>query len=227
MFLHQGPRILSANGYAGTELVGKASRKFLVGTHLDGRDHCLRNSKMFHNEPVTAENALVMARHLRPRIRDFIEQKLEAWLGLKLNREKTRIVNLRRNQERLEFLGYQIGLLSKHCPYDSRSHRFRRVQGQVKSRHRLRMPRSIPPSAGPGHGLGETQRSRPERSRSKAPQWTVGCGVARPPFTLSRNSCGYDHFPGLRSGLPGSRFPPLIAASSAMAALPSAKITKR
>ena len=38
---------------------------------------------------------------------------------------------------------------------------------------------------------------------------------------------GYDHFPGLRSGLPGSHFPPLIAASSAWAALPSARITKR
>ena len=31
-------------------------------------------------------------------------------MGLTINREKTRIVNLRRNQERLEFLGYQIGL---------------------------------------------------------------------------------------------------------------------
>src|SRR5271166_361637 len=57
-----------------------------------------------------ADDFVVMARHLSPRIRDFIEQKLEAWLGLKLNRQKTRIVNLRRNQERLEFLGYQIGL---------------------------------------------------------------------------------------------------------------------
>lgn len=57
-----------------------------------------------------ADDFVVMARHMGPKIRDFIEQKLEAWLGLKLNREKTRIVNLRRKQERLEFLGYQIGL---------------------------------------------------------------------------------------------------------------------
>jgi Reverse transcriptase (RNA-dependent DNA polymerase) len=57
-----------------------------------------------------ADDFVVMARHMSRRIRDFIEQKLEAWLGLKLNREKTRIVNLRRSQERLEFLGYQIGL---------------------------------------------------------------------------------------------------------------------
>jgi len=57
-----------------------------------------------------ADDFVVMARHMGPRIRDFIEQKLEAWLGLKLNREKTRIVNLRRPEERLEFLGYQVGL---------------------------------------------------------------------------------------------------------------------
>ena len=31
-------------------------------------------------------------------------------MGKKPNRQKTRIVNLRRNQEHLEFLGYQIGL---------------------------------------------------------------------------------------------------------------------
>jgi hypothetical protein len=57
-----------------------------------------------------ADDFVVMARHMSPEIGDFIEQKLEAWLGLKLNREKTRIVNLRRPEERLEFLGYQIGL---------------------------------------------------------------------------------------------------------------------
>ena len=68
-----------------------------------------------------ADNFVVMARHLSPRVRNFVEQKLEAWLGLKLNRKKTRMVNLGRNQERLEFLGYQFGLApvladrSRHC----------------------------------------------------------------------------------------------------------------
>jgi RNA-directed DNA polymerase len=57
-----------------------------------------------------ADDFVVMARHMGPKIQDFIEQKLEAWLGLKLNRDKTRIVNLRRPEERLEFLGYQVGL---------------------------------------------------------------------------------------------------------------------
>jgi len=57
-----------------------------------------------------ADDFVIMARYMSPQIQNFIEQKLEAWLGLKLNRDKTRIVNLGRNQERLEFLGYQIGL---------------------------------------------------------------------------------------------------------------------
>ena len=51
-----------------------------------------------------------MAPYRSSQIQNFIEQKLDGWLGLKLNRQKTRVVNLRRDQERLEFLGYQIGL---------------------------------------------------------------------------------------------------------------------
>ena len=70
-----------------------------------------------------ADDFVIMARHMGPRIEDFIEQKLEAWLGLKLNREKTRIVNLRRAEERLEFLGYQIGLA--HVRVDRSRHYWR------------------------------------------------------------------------------------------------------
>jgi len=70
-----------------------------------------------------ADDFVVMARYMSPQIQDFIEQKLEAWLGLKLNRQKSRIVNLRRNQERLEFLGYQIGLAPVRA--DRRRHYWR------------------------------------------------------------------------------------------------------
>jgi len=80
-----------------------------------------------------ADDFVVMARHMGPRIRDFIEQKLEAWLGLKLNREKTRIVNLRRKQERLEFLGYQIGLAPVR---DDRSRHYWRLEPSPKAMER-------------------------------------------------------------------------------------------
>ena len=36
----------------------------------------------------------------------FIETKLEGWMGLKINREKTRIVKLREAGASLDFLGY-------------------------------------------------------------------------------------------------------------------------
>jgi RNA-directed DNA polymerase len=70
-----------------------------------------------------ADDFVVMARHMGAEIQDFIEQKLEAWLGLELNRDKTRIVNLRRPEERLEFLGYQIGLAPVRA--DRRRHYWR------------------------------------------------------------------------------------------------------
>ena len=37
---------------------------------------------------------------------DFMESKLEGWMGLKINREKTRVVNLREGKSSLDFLGY-------------------------------------------------------------------------------------------------------------------------
>jgi RNA-directed DNA polymerase len=53
-----------------------------------------------------ADDFVVMARHQGPRLRDFIESKLENWMGLELNREKTRIVELKQPGASLDFLGY-------------------------------------------------------------------------------------------------------------------------
>lgn len=51
-----------------------------------------------------ADDFVVLARHQSQALREYIETKLEKWLGLELNREKTRIVDVRK--ERLDFLGY-------------------------------------------------------------------------------------------------------------------------
>jgi RNA-directed DNA polymerase len=51
-----------------------------------------------------ADDFVVLARHQSQRLRQHIEDKLEKWLGLELNREKTRVVNVR--EESLDFLGY-------------------------------------------------------------------------------------------------------------------------
>jgi RNA-directed DNA polymerase len=53
-----------------------------------------------------ADDFVVLARFQRGRLRNFIEEKLERWLGLKLNREKTRVVDLSKEGESLDFLGY-------------------------------------------------------------------------------------------------------------------------
>jgi len=51
-----------------------------------------------------ADDFVVLARYQSERLRQYIEDKLEQWLGLELNREKTRIVEVRKQS--LDFLGY-------------------------------------------------------------------------------------------------------------------------
>jgi RNA-directed DNA polymerase len=53
-----------------------------------------------------ADDYVVMARYIDNRITSWIESKIEGWLGLELNREKTRVVNLRAEGASLDFLGY-------------------------------------------------------------------------------------------------------------------------
>jgi len=53
-----------------------------------------------------ADDYVVMARYIDNRITKWIESKIEGWLGLELNREKTRIVHLQEEGASLDFLGY-------------------------------------------------------------------------------------------------------------------------
>jgi RNA-directed DNA polymerase len=53
-----------------------------------------------------ADDFVVLARWQGPRLRAWIEEKLETWMGLQLNREKTRVVNLSEPGASLDFLGY-------------------------------------------------------------------------------------------------------------------------
>lgn len=72
--------------------------------------------KVFHSKqgPATWANAklvryaddyVVMVKYCGENIIKYIEEKIEGWLGLKINEEKTKIVNLKRGEE-LNFLGY-------------------------------------------------------------------------------------------------------------------------
>jgi RNA-directed DNA polymerase len=53
-----------------------------------------------------ADDFVILARYISPQLRDWIEGKLEGWLGLQINREKTRVLDLRQTGQSLEFLGY-------------------------------------------------------------------------------------------------------------------------
>jgi RNA-directed DNA polymerase len=53
-----------------------------------------------------ADDFVVMARYQGPRLREWIEEKLEDWMGLEINREKTRVIDLKQEGASLDFLGY-------------------------------------------------------------------------------------------------------------------------
>jgi len=53
-----------------------------------------------------ADDFVVLARYQGIRLTGWIESKLEGWLGLEINREKTRVVNLKEEAASLDFLGF-------------------------------------------------------------------------------------------------------------------------
>jgi RNA-directed DNA polymerase len=54
-----------------------------------------------------ADDFVIMARYVGPQIRDWVEERVEEWLGLTINRDKTRVVRVtRQSGESLDFVGY-------------------------------------------------------------------------------------------------------------------------
>ena len=53
-----------------------------------------------------ADDFVVLARYISPQLQRSIEGKLEGWLGLQINRAKTRTLDLRQPGQSLDFLGY-------------------------------------------------------------------------------------------------------------------------
>ncbi len=53
-----------------------------------------------------ADDFVVLARYQGGRLTGWIESKLEGWLGLEINREKTRVVKLKEEGASLDFLGF-------------------------------------------------------------------------------------------------------------------------
>ena len=55
-----------------------------------------------------ADDFVVQAKYVGTRLREWIEGKLEGWLGLKINREKTRVIRVHEPGQSLDFLGYNF-----------------------------------------------------------------------------------------------------------------------
>jgi RNA-directed DNA polymerase len=55
-----------------------------------------------------ADDFVVMARRQGPQLVGAVETLLESWLGLTINRDKTRVVNLSEVGTHLDFLGYRF-----------------------------------------------------------------------------------------------------------------------
>jgi RNA-directed DNA polymerase len=53
-----------------------------------------------------ADDFVVLARYVSPKLRVFIEAWLESRMGLEINREKTRVIHLRQKGASLDFLGF-------------------------------------------------------------------------------------------------------------------------
>jgi len=77
-----------------------------------------------------ADDFMVLARYQGSQIRGFVETKIESWLGLELNRDKTRVVDLRQPGSSVDFLGYTFR-------YDrdlkGRGHRYLNVTPSAKA----------------------------------------------------------------------------------------------
>jgi RNA-directed DNA polymerase len=94
-----------------------------------------------------ADDFVVLARYQGERLKTFIEQKLEGWLGLTLNRDKTRIVNLHEPGTSLDFLGYTYRF---DRDLKGRDKRYLNLAPSKKSLARLRD--KLRDMTGPGYG---------------------------------------------------------------------------
>ncbi|MEA1870984.1 MAG: group II intron reverse transcriptase/maturase [Candidatus Bipolaricaulota bacterium] len=99
--------------------------------HRPGGPACWANAHLVRY----ADDFVVMARYQGKQLQRWIEEKLEGWMDLEINREKTRVVNLKEEGESIDFLGYTFR-------YDrdlrGRGHRYLNVFPSKKSVERER-----------------------------------------------------------------------------------------
>ena len=84
-----------------------------------------------------ADDFVVLARYMSGRIEEWIEERIEGRLGLRINREKTRIIrDLSEDGANLNFLGYSL----KYAPdqYGRKDRKYLRMEPSAKAMQRRR-----------------------------------------------------------------------------------------
>jgi len=84
-----------------------------------------------------ADDFVVLARYMTGRIEEWIEERIEGRLGLRINREKTRIIrDLSEDGANLNFLGYSL----KYAPdqYGRKDRKYLRMEPSAKAMQRRR-----------------------------------------------------------------------------------------
>ena len=84
-----------------------------------------------------ADDFVILARHVGERIEDWVEEKIERRLGLKINREKTRVIhNLKADGEHLDFLGFSVK--HAHDLYGRKGRKYLCIEPSAKAQGRMR-----------------------------------------------------------------------------------------
>lgn len=75
---------------------------------FDHRFHSREGPAQFANARLVryCDDFVILARYQGEKLVSWVEETLQEWMGLKLNRAKTRVVDLKKPKERLDFLGY-------------------------------------------------------------------------------------------------------------------------
>ena len=82
-----------------------------------------------------ADDFVVLARYVSPKLSGFIETKLESWMGLEINREKTQVIDLKQKGASLDFLGFTFRYEPDHFGH---GHRYLNVGPSKKALKRER-----------------------------------------------------------------------------------------
>lgn len=84
-----------------------------------------------------ADDFVILSRYVGKRIEDWVEEKIERRLGLKINRDKTRVIHdLKVDGEKLDFLGFSVK--HAHDLYGRKGRKYQCTEPSAKACGRMR-----------------------------------------------------------------------------------------